>query len=320
MSLTLQRATRTLDIELQGIEALKHRLDSQFESAIQLLYECQGKVVITGVGKSGLIGRKIAATFTSTGTPAVFLHSGESAHGDLGLISSKDVVLAISFSGESAEVVQMLPHIKAIGTPLLSLTGNHKSTLATNSSVHLDISVEREACPLGLAPTTSSIVTLALGDAIAMCLLEKRDFKEENFALFHPGGSLGKKLTTRVEDVMFGKDQIPIVSQKASMRELLQVLSEKQLGIVAIVEEEKLCGVFTLGDLMRLFENQQSFLDESAEKFMIRNPKVTEARTLAAVALHTMETYSITCLIVVNEKQEPIGIVQIYSILRTGIY
>ena len=320
MSAILLRAKETLLAEMEGIRNLVERLDSRFEKAVDLLYACQGTVICLGMGKSGLIGQKIAATLTSTGTPAISLHPAESYHGDLGLITSKDLVVVISYSGETEEIVKILGHIQALGIPLIAITGNADSTLALNATAHLCIAVEKEACPLGLAPTTSTTATLALGDALAMCLLEKRRFKEEDFAVFHPGGSLGKKLTITVADLMVSGDRLPFVDENTRMRETIHQLSEKQLGIVVILDAVKqLVGVFTVGDLMRLIEKQRDFLDHPISKFMTRNPKVTDPRDLAAKALHTMEIHSITCLVVVENKK-PIGVLQIYDILRAGVY
>ena len=321
MSSLLERARETLKIEIAGLEGLIERLGAEFEEAVKLLYACQGKVILAGMGKSGLIAQKIAATLTSTGTPALFLHAGESTHGDLGIITKQDVVIAFSYSGETNEVLQMIGHIQAIGVPLIAMTGKPDSTLAQAATVHLNIAVEKEACPLGLAPTASSTATLALGDALAMCLLELRQFREDDFAMFHPGGSLGRKLTVRINDVMVAGDTLPVVSEKQPMREALNVLSSKNLGIVVAVDQhEKISGVFTTGDLMRLLDEEQSFLDKPLHEFAHPNPKTIAPEELAAKALHVMETHSITCLVVADQENRPIGIVQLYYILRAGVY
>ena len=321
MSPLLERARETLKIEIAGLEGLIERLGPEFEEAVNLLYACQGKVILAGMGKSGLIARKIAATLTSTGTPSLFLHAGESSHGDLGIITRQDVVIVFSYSGETSEVVQMIGHIHAIGVPLIAMTGKPESTLAQASTVHLSIAVEIEACPLGLSPTASSTATLALGDALAMCLLEQRQFSEDNFAMFHPGGSLGRKLTIRIKDVMVAGDPLPLVPENMPMREALNVLSKKNLGIVVAVDhDEKISGVFTTGDLMRLLEEEQSFLDKPLLEFAHPDPKTIAPEELAAKALHVMETHSITCLVVADHVNRPIGIVQIYYILRAGVY
>jgi len=321
MSPLLERALETLQIEIAGLEGLIKRLDSEFEEAVNLLFACGGKVILAGIGKSGLIAQKIAATLTSTGTPALFLHAGESTHGDLGIITKQDVVIAFSYSGETDEVLQMIGHIQAIGVPLIAMTGKPDSTLAQAATVHLSIAVEKEACPLGLTPTASSTATLALGDALAMCLLEQRQFSEDDFALFHPGGSLGRKLTIKIEDVMVSGEPLPVVPENMPMREALNVLSSKNLGIVvAVNRDEKISGVFTTGDLMRLLEDEQSFLDKPLLEFTHPDPKTIAPEELAAKALHEMETHSITCLVVADQENRPIGIVQIYYILRSGVY
>jgi len=315
------RASETLKIEIAALEGLIERLGPEFEEAVNLLYSCQGKVVLAGMGKSGLIAQKIAATLTSTGTPSLFLHAGESSHGDLGIITNRDLVIAFSYSGETDEVLQMIGHIQAIGVPLIAMTGKPDSTLAQAATVHLSIAVEKEACPLGLAPTASSTATLALGDALAMCLLEMRQFREDDFALFHPGGSLGRKLTVKIEDVMVSGKTLPVVPEVMLMREALNVLSRKNLGIVvAVNNDEKISGVFTTGDLMRLLEDGQSFLDKPLIDFVNRAPKTIAPEDLAAKALHVMETHSISCLVVLDPENHPIGIVQIYYILRAGVY
>ena len=321
MSPLLERALETLQIEIAGLEGLIKRLDSEFEEAVNLLFACRGKVILAGMGKSGLIAQKIAATLTSTGTPALFLHAGESTHGDLGIITKQDVVIAFSYSGETDEVLQMIGHIQAIGVPLIAMTGKPDSTLAQAATVHLSIAVEKEACPLGLTPTASSTATLALGDALAMCLLEQRQFSEDDFALFHPGGSLGRKLTIKIEDVMVSGEPLPVVPENMPMREALNVLSSKNPGIVvAVNRDEKISGVFTTGDLMRLLEDEQSFLDKPLLEFTHPDPKTIAPEELAAKALHEMETHSITCLVVADQENRPIGIVQIYYILRAGVY
>ena len=321
MSPLLERARDTLKIEIAGLERLIERLDPQFEEAVNLLFACQGKVILAGIGKSGLIAQKIAATLTSTGTPSLFLHAGESSHGDLGIITGQDVVIAFSYSGETSEVLQMIGHMQAIGVPLIAMTGKPDSTLAQAATVHLSIAVEKEACPLGLTPTASSTATLALGDALAMCLLEQRQFREDDFAVFHPGGSLGRKLTIRAQDVMVKGDPLPLVQENMPMREAMHVLSRKNLGIVvAVNQDEKISGVFTTGDLMRLLEDGQPFLDKPLLEFTHPDPKTIAPEELAAKALHIMEKHSITCLVVADPENRPIGILQIYYILRAGVY
>ena len=321
MSTLLKRARETLKIEIAGLENLSKRLDNKFEQAVNLLYDCQGKVILAGMGKSGLIAQKIAATLTSTGTPSLFLHAGESSHGDLGIITRKDVIITFSYSGETAEVLQIVGHVNALGIPMIAITGNSDSTLAKTSTVHLSVAVDKEACPLGLAPTASSTATLVLGDALAMCLLEKRQFSEDDFAVFHPGGSLGRKLTIRTKDVMIKGDMLPVVPENMLMREAMNVLSRKNLGILVSVNQNgKISGVFTTGDLMRLLETGNSFLEKPLQDYASQKPKTIAPEVLAAKALHIMETHSITCLVVTDTENRPIGIAQIYYILRSGVY
>ena len=321
MSTLLKRARETLKIEIAGLEDLSKRLDNKFEQAVNIIYDCQGKVILAGMGKSGLIAQKIAATLTSTGTPSLFLHAGESSHGDLGIITRKDAIITFSYSGETAEVLQIVGHVNALGIPMIAITGNSDSTLAKTSTVHLSVAVDKEACPLGLAPTASSTATLVLGDALAMCLLEKRQFSEDDFAVFHPGGSLGRKLTIKTKDVMIKGDMLPVVPENMLMREAMNVLSRKNLGIiVAINQHGKISGVFTTGDLMRLLEKGEDFLDEPLLDYASPKPKTIAPEELAAKALHVMETNSITCLVVSDPEDRPIGIVQIYYILRAGVY
>ncbi len=321
MSTLLKRARETLKIEIAGLEDLSKRLDNKFEQAVNLLYDCQGKVILAGMGKSGLIAQKIAATLTSTGTPSLFLHAGESSHGDLGIITRKDVIITFSYSGETAEVLQIVGHVNALGIPMIAITGNSDSTLAKTSTVHLSVAVDKEACPLGLAPTASSTATLVLGDALAMCLLEKRQFSEDDFAVFHPGGSLGRKLTIRTKDVMIKGDMLPVVPENTLMREAMNVLSSKNMGIIVAVNQNgKISGVFTTGDLMRLLEKGNNFLEKPLQDFASPKPKTIAPEVLAAKALHIMETHSITCLVVTDPENRPIGIAQIYYILRSGVY
>ena len=321
MSTLLKRARETLKIEIAGLENLSKRLDNKFEQAVNLLYDCQGKVILAGMGKSGLIAQKIAATLTSTGTPSLFLHAGESSHGDLGIITRKDVIITFSYSGETAEVLQIVGHVNALGIPMIAITGNSDSTLAKTSTVHLSVAVDKEACPLGLAPTASSTATLVLGDALAMCLLEKRQFSEDDFAVFHPGGSLGRKLTIRTKDVMIKGDMLPVVPENMLMREAMNVLSRKNMGIIVAVNQNgKISGVFTTGDLMRLLEKGNNFLEKPLHDYASPKPKTIAPEVLAAKALHIMETHSITCLVVTDTENRPIGIAQIYYILRSGVY
>jgi arabinose-5-phosphate isomerase len=317
----LNQAREVLRIEQEAISALVKRLGSEFEKAVEILYTCRSRVIIIGLGKSGLIGRKIAATFTSTGTPAIFLHAAEAAHGDLGVITKDDCVLAISKSGETEEIIKLLPLIKIIGAKLISFTGNLNSTLAKESDVALDISVEREACFLEIVPTASSIATLALGDALAMVLLKKRNFKKENFAFLHPGGNLGKHLFLKVEDVMYKKPDLPLVRENAMMKSaLLKMSSPHNFGVVIVVDRKgKMSGIITDGDLRRMLKKYKNIFLKKIKEVMTKNPKIIDKHELAAKAVSVMEDYNITCLVIINQKREPIGLVRLHDLLKAGL-
>ncbi len=295
----LQLARETLDIEAQALIGLKSRLDSRFSQAVEMMLNVKGRVVVTGMGKSGHIGSKIAATLASTGTPAMFVHPGEASHGDLGMIKAVDVVLAISNSGESDELVSILPVLKRQGVPLIAMTGGMNSALAKHAHVVLDSSVDKEACPLNLAPTASTTAQLALGDALAVALLDARGFKAEDFARSHPGGSLGRRLLTHVEDVMRKGDQVPYVLPDASFTDLMREMSQKGLGASAIVDEHhKILGVFTDGDLRRLIEKGVDLRALHAKEVMHVNPRTVQHDALAVEAAELMEQFQITSVLV----------------------
>ncbi|GAB4163641.1 MAG: KpsF/GutQ family sugar-phosphate isomerase [Geothermobacteraceae bacterium] len=318
----IEKAKQVLQIEADAVLALKQRLDGNFTEAVRMILECRGRVVITGMGKSGLICQKVAATMASTGTPALFLHPAEGIHGDLGMLMKGDVVIAVSNSGETEEVVRILPIIKRMGLPLIAMTGNPGSTLARAGDVFLDISVAEEACPLGLAPTASTTATLAMGDALAVVLLEERGFGAEDFALFHPGGALGKRLLLRVEDMMHTGDDVPLVSQDTLLRDGLFEITNKKLGITGVVDEAgELLGVFTDGDLRRALERGYDVLEKPMLELMTRNPKRILRDNLAAKALQRMEEYSITSLFVFedDEARVPIGIIHLHDLLKAGV-
>ena len=318
----LDTAKNVLQIEADAILALKERLDGGFSRAVQIILACQGKVVVTGMGKSGLICQKIAATMASTGTPTFFLHPAEGIHGDLGMLAKGDVVIAISNSGETEEVCRILPIIKRMGLPLVSMSGNPKSTLAMAGDVHLDISVAEEACPLGLAPTASTTATLAMGDALAVALLVERGFKAEDFALFHPGGALGKKLLLRVEDLMHTGQDVPLVSPDMLLRDALFEITSKKLGVTGVVDtENRLIGVFTDGDLRRIMEKGLESLQRPIAEVMTQSPKRILRRNLAAKALQLMESHSITSLFVFEDEESsvPVGIVHLHDLLKAGV-
>jgi len=311
-----------LHIESQALISLLNSLDQSFEEAVDCLFKCEGKVVVVGLGKSGQIGKKVAATFASTGTPSFFLHAAEGIHGDLGMIGDQDVVLALSYSGETQEVLQVLSIIKRKNLPIISITGKRESTLVKVSDVALVLNIDKEACPLGLAPTTSTTATLALGDALAVCLLKKRGFKEEDFASLHPGGSLGKKLLLKVEDIMHTGEDVPFVFEHTNMKEALMEITAKRFGCTGVVNSQHdLVGIITDGDLRRCFERNQDFLNEKASSVMTSKPQTIGRYSLASKALHIMEEHKITSLFVADEKRatRAVGIVHLHDLIRAKI-
>lgn len=314
-------AKEVLTIEANSILRLKNSIGSEFDKAIDLLFNCKGRVIVTGMGKSGLIGRKIAATLSSTGTPSYFLHPAESTHGDSGIITRNDVIIAISNSGETQELLNLLPLIKRFGVTMIGMTGKMSSTLAHASDVTLDISVEKEACPLNKAPTASTTATLAMGDALAVCLLEKRGFSEEDFLIFHPSGALGKGFLYKVEDLMLtDKEKLPIAQENQSFAEVIALISDKKLGMAMIVNEEgKLTGVLTDGDIRRTLIKYPNIRPLLAKDVMSPNPKFISPKDYGASALNLMEKYSITALAVLDENGKPIGTVHIHDLLKAGV-
>ena len=316
----LQLARDTLDIEAQALLGLKTRLDDRFAQAVHLMLNVQGRVVVTGMGKSGHIGRKIAATLSSTGTPALFVHPGEASHGDLGMIKRVDVVLGISNSGESDELVAILPMLKRQGVPLIAMTGGLHSTLALHASVVLDCSVEKEACPLNLAPTASTTAQLALGDALAVALLDARGFKAEDFARSHPGGSLGRRLLTHVSDVMRSGVEVPHVLPSASLTELMREMSHKGLGASAIVDaRHHIVGIFTDGDLRRLIEKGSDLRQLTAQEVMHPNPRSVKKDDLAVTAAELMESHRITSVLVVDNTLRLCGALNSNDLMRAKV-
>lgn len=319
-----ERAKRVLKIEAEAVAALVNRIDEQFEKAVEMVLKCRGRVVVTGMGKSGLIGKKIAATLASTGTPALFLHPAEGIHGDLGMVTRGDTVIALSNSGETEEVALMLPSLKRLGIKIIALTGNPDSTLAKNSDVVINVGVKEEACPLGLAPTASTTATLAMGDALAVVLLDQRGFKEEDFACFHPGGTLGKKLLLRVRDLMHTGDAVPIVTEETLIKDAIYEISSKKMGITAVLNASgKLVGVISDGDLRRWMEKTEksgeNLLSKKAMDIMTRKPKVANKDSLAAEAVALMEKNSITCLIVSDQDARPEGVIHLHDLLKAGV-
>ena len=316
----IQSAQRTIEMELQAVGELISRIDNDFTIACEAILDCKGRVVVTGMGKSGHIGKKIAATLASTGTPAFFVHPGEASHGDLGMITKDDVVIAISNSGNTAEVITIVPLIKRLGIPLISMTGDPNSALAEAAQANLDVSVASEACPLNLAPTTSTTVTLVMGDALAIALLESRGFSAEDFAFSHPGGALGRKLLLRVSDIMHKDHEVPRVPPSTLLQSALLEMTEKGFGMTTVINNEgRLIGVFTDGDLRRVFDAKIDLSSASIQDVMSDNPKKIGLDMLAAEALTTMEKSSISALVVEDQHQRPVGIVHMHDILRAGV-
>lgn len=313
-------ARAVIETEAQMISNLVSRIDSYFVDACRYLHGCEGRIVVIGVGKSGHISKKIAATFASTGSPAFFIHPSEAKHGDIGMITRKDVVLALSNSGESEEIISLLPFIKRLDVPLIALTGKPKSTLARAATVHIDVSVEKEACPLGLAPTSSTTAALVMGDALAMALLDKRGFTENDFAMSHPGGTLGRRLLLLVDEVMHQNDDVPVVSINASLKEALVEMTHKKLGMTTVIDEAgELAGVFTDGDVRRALDQETDVHSTKVHRVMSKNPKTITSNILAAEALNIMETFKITSLVVIDKARKPVGIIHIHDILRAGV-
>ncbi|MCD4688339.1 MAG: KpsF/GutQ family sugar-phosphate isomerase [Desulfuromonadaceae bacterium] len=315
-------ARRVLRIEAQALSDLADRIDGDFTRAVEVLLSCKGRVVITGMGKSGLICQKIASTMASTGTPAFFLHPAEGIHGDLGMLMKGDVVIAVSNSGETDEIVRILPVIKRMGLPLIAMSGNSHSALRRAGDVFLDISIREEACPLGLAPTASTTATLAMGDALAVALLVRRGFKEEDFALFHPGGSLGRKLLLKVEELMHCGSEMPMCHESTPLKEALFEITSKKLGITGVLNDaDQLVGVFSDGDLRRSMAQGFEVLDRPVGQVMACHPKRILASALAAKAVQIMESHTITSLFVFDseESRVPVGIIHLHDLLKAGV-
>jgi arabinose-5-phosphate isomerase len=315
----IKKAKEIVKKEASELLALQKRIGNNFVKAVEAIYHCKGKIIVSGIGKSGIIGRKIAATLSSTGTPAFHLHPTEGIHGDVGFVSKDDVVIAISKSGETEELFRLFPSIRRIGAFIIALTGNPESSLAKQSDVVLDISVDEEACPYNLVPTSSIAVTLALGDALALCLFHLKNLKPKDFALFHPGGNIGRKLLTRVEDVMLTGSYVPVVPLKASMKETILEMTSKR-GITTVVNTKgTIQGVITDGDLRRLLERSNDIFKLTAGEIMTKKPRTIKKSELAIKAVKMMETYGITSMPVVNTSKKPIGIVHLHDLMRLGI-
>lgn len=314
-----QIAKEVLLIEAKELEIAANNISDEMVNAVQIISNVKGKLIITGVGKSGLVGAKMAATLASTGTSSFFLHPTEAMHGDLGMIGADDIVLGISYSGESQELIQILPHLKRFDIPLIAMTKDMNSTLAKYANVSLNISIQKEACPLNIAPTTSTTLTMALGDALAVCLMKKKNFKKEDFASFHPGGSLGKQLFIKVDDLL-RKNNLPIVSQGTILKDAIVTMSEGRLGNAIVVENNKIVGLLSDGDLRRAMLEDNFSLNCRVEDIMTKNPKmVTDKNILASDALKIIEDFKIQLLIVANENKELVGLLHIHSLIEAGI-
>jgi arabinose-5-phosphate isomerase len=313
-------ALAVIQVEAEAVAALAEQINDSFVSACGLMFNCKGRVVVIGMGKSGHIAGKIAATLASTGTPAFFVHPGEASHGDLGMITKQDVVLALSNSGETEEIVKILPIIKRLAVPLIAMTGNPKSTLADFATTHIDVGVAQEACPLGLAPTSSTTAALVMGDALAVSLLEARGFTRDDFALSHPGGTLGKRLLLRVSDIMHIDEAVPVVHKSALISAALLEMTEKKLGMTAIVEDgNRLIGIFTDGDLRRMLGRNLDLHNTLIVEVMTPNCTVIRADALAAEAMQVMEQKKINALIVVDDQHRAIGALNMHDLIRAGI-
>jgi arabinose-5-phosphate isomerase len=310
-----------IETEAQAVFELTQRIDHRFEEACQLLLTCTGRVVVTGMGKSGHIGSKLAATFSSTGTPSFFMHPGEASHGDLGMITKQDTVLAISHSGYTNEIITLLPLLKRLEVPLITLTGNEGSTLAKAANVNLDISIKQEACPLGLAPTTSTTVSLVMGDALAIALLQARGFSAEDFALAHPGGALGRRLLLRIDELCHHGNELPLINEQATVSEALIEVTAKKLGMTCVVDSHGyLTGVYTDGDVRRTLTQNFDINLTPISSVMSRNCKTITKGVLAAEALAIMQKYSITSLVVVDEQKRPAAVIHLHDLLRAGVF
>jgi arabinose-5-phosphate isomerase len=309
-----------LEQEAQAILLIAQRLDESFATAVELLTSCKGKIIISGMGKSGIIGQKIAATMSSTGSTALFLHPADAAHGDLGIVGAHDVVLCLSKSGTTEELNFILPALRQIGAKIIAMTGNLRSFLALNADIALDTGIEKEACPYDLAPTTSTTAMLAMGDALAVCLMQQKKFTQRDFALTHPKGSLGRRLTVKVSDIMAKGNAVPVVAEQASVAELILEMTSKRYGVSAVVNGEgALCGIFTDGDLRRLVQSGKEFLGLNAGEVMTPHPKTVTIATMAKECLDILETWRITQLLVCDRENRPVGMVHIHDLITLGI-
>lgn len=321
VSESLKVASMVIKTEADAILALLNRLGEEFEQAVDLMYQCEGKVIVTGMGKPGIIARKISATLNSTGTPSQFVHPAEASHGDLGSVLEKDVIIVISNSGETDEIKSLLPFLKRIGAKVIAMTGNLQSTLAKSADIVLDITIQKEACPLGLAPTASTTVSLVMGDALAMALLEKKGLKPEEYAFYHPGGSLGRKLTLKVEDIMRTSDANPTVDEKMCLQDVLLRVTTAHAGAACVIDQEgRLVGIFTDGDLRRHLEQDPAIFKKPILEMMTRHPKSIQIGKMAIEALRIMKDLRIDELPVVDEEGRPVGLVDVQDLIKNGIF
>jgi arabinose-5-phosphate isomerase len=316
----IERGKEVIRIEANAIAELEKRVGENFAKAVELIFSSKGRLVVTGMGKSGIIGRKIVATLNSTGTPAMFLHPSDAVHGDFGMVRKEDVVICISKSGNTSELNQLIPLFKRIGVPIISVLGNTESKLAQESDIVLDVSVKEEACPYDLAPTSSTTAAIVMGDALAMALLDKRKFTKEDFAFYHPGGMLGKRLLLKIEEMMVTGDAVPIVKQHVPIKDAILEMTSKRLGATCVIDEnEKLVGIITDGDLRRLLQKTTDLTNLTAEMMMTRHPKTIFKDALAAVALQEMEAHKITQLIVIDNERHPIGMIHLHELVEAGL-
>ena len=315
----MKRAKEVIRTEAEAVKALEERIDANFEKAVELILNCKGRVIITGMGKSGIIAKKIASTLTSTGTASIFLHPAEGVHGDLGVVLKEDVIICISKSGNTEEILRLIPQFRKLDVPIISMIGNVNSEMAKCSDVVLDVSVKEEACPYDLVPTASTTATLVMGDALALALFEERGFSVEDFAQFHPGGSIGRQLILQVDDVMRTGDDIAKVYMDTPLSQAILQITSKRLGATCVMEHNKLAGIITDGDLRRLMENTHDIWNLKAKDVMTINPKCVNSGVLAVKALQVMEEFSINALIVIDKRNNPVGMVHIHDLLKAGV-
>lgn len=320
MDPSIERGKEVIRIETQALASLESRINGVFAQAVEMIFDCKGRVIVTGLGKSGLVARKIVATMNSTGTAAIFLHPADAVHGDLGMVRSEDVVICISKSGDTEEIRQLLPMFRRIGVKIIAMVGSAASSLAKQSDLVLDISVKEEACPHDLTPTASTTATIALGDALAIALLDKRNFTKEDFAMFHPGGNLGKRLLLRVEEMMVSGNDVPIVKHSVSLPDAIVEITSKRLGATCVVDDSgRLLGIITDGDLRRLLQRTTDISHLTALNVASKNPKTIRKDLLAAIALEEMEEFKITQLIVVDGEHRPVGMLHLHDLVKAGL-